>query len=494
VNDLAPVVSAGAAASINEGGTFTGSGSFTDPGADTWTATVDYGDGSGPQALTLNSDKTFSLNHLYGVSGSYQVTVAVKDDDGSVGTSTWNVTVNNLPPVVTISPNPTITQGQTFTDSGSFTDPGTETWTATVNYGDGSGTQALTLNPDKTFNLGHVYNVAGNFTVTVVVTDQEGASGSVAEGVTVLPVNVPPTVTVAGPTLGVRGQPLTLTFTASTLAGDPAAPFTYVVQWGDQSPAQTVAGTAGVSLDHVFTHSGTFTIHATATAANGLSGQATYQVVVRGVSLEADPLNAGKAMLVVGGTLGNGQILFEPGHKHGELKVYLNGHDLGTFAPTSRIVAYAQAGNDFIRVSPPVKLPAWLYGGSGNDVLIGGGTNVLVGGTGNDVVVGGGGRSLLIGGGGKDVLVAGKGGDLLIGGSTAFDQREAALNAILAEWTSSRSLTQRIHNLEGRGTGPRLNGNVFLTTTGPSATVHLNPSDWLFGNLRRDWLIPGKHG
>ena len=62
------------------GETYTASGSFTDPGADTWTATVDYGDGSGTGALAL-SGKTFSLSHTYAAAGPFTVTVRVSDDD-----------------------------------------------------------------------------------------------------------------------------------------------------------------------------------------------------------------------------------------------------------------------------------------------------------------------------------------------------------------------------------------------------------------------------
>ena len=43
----------GADATIDEGTTFTRTRSFSDPGADTWTATVDYGDGSGVQPLAI---------------------------------------------------------------------------------------------------------------------------------------------------------------------------------------------------------------------------------------------------------------------------------------------------------------------------------------------------------------------------------------------------------------------------------------------------------
>src|SRR5262249_7168642 len=51
VNNGAPQVDAGDAAALDEGGAFSGGGSFSDPGAETWTATVDYGDTSGTQAL-----------------------------------------------------------------------------------------------------------------------------------------------------------------------------------------------------------------------------------------------------------------------------------------------------------------------------------------------------------------------------------------------------------------------------------------------------------
>ena len=59
----------------------------------------------------------------------------------------------------------------------------------------------------------------------------------------------------------------------------------------------------------------------------------------------------------------------------------------------------AWRGDDDIQVAGGITLPAWLYGGDGNDRLQGGGgNNVLVGGAGDDQLIGGGGRDLLIGG------------------------------------------------------------------------------------------------
>ena len=51
-------------------------GSFTDPGQDPWTATVDYGDGAGAMPLALVG-RTFTLSHAYARAGSYSVTVVI---------------------------------------------------------------------------------------------------------------------------------------------------------------------------------------------------------------------------------------------------------------------------------------------------------------------------------------------------------------------------------------------------------------------------------
>src|SRR5205823_11639035 len=121
---------------------------------------------------------------------------------------------------------------------------------------------------------------------------------------------------------------------------------------------------------------------------------------------------------------------------------------LGTYSPTGHIVAYGNAGDDDIQVAGAISLPAWLYGGDGNDRLKGGnGNNVLVGGAGDDLLVGGSGRDLLIGGGGADRMIGNGGDDILLGGTTAYDFNHAALCAIMAEWGSSHNFATRVANL-----------------------------------------------
>ncbi len=173
VNNVAPAVSANGGNS-DEGSAFSSTGSFNDPGADTWTATVDYGDGSGSQPLALNG-KAFALSHVYADNDSYTVTITVTDDNGGVGTKTVTVNVANVAPVVSATGG-SVAEGAVFSSAGSFVDPGADTWTATVDYGDGSGPQPLPLN-GKTFVLSHMYATQGTYSVSIAVMDDDGGIG-----------------------------------------------------------------------------------------------------------------------------------------------------------------------------------------------------------------------------------------------------------------------------------------------------------------------------
>ncbi|MHC5536888.1 FG-GAP-like repeat-containing protein [Singulisphaera rosea] len=93
VNDVAPVVHLGSDTRLTVGDPFHSLGSFSDPGTAAWTATVDYGDGKGPQALLLSLDRTFELNHVYQDPGAYSVTVVVNDGQGGIGSATMHVVV-----------------------------------------------------------------------------------------------------------------------------------------------------------------------------------------------------------------------------------------------------------------------------------------------------------------------------------------------------------------------------------------------------------------
>ena len=89
VQNVAPAISQFAGATLLRGETYNATGSFTDPGADSWAGTVNFGDGPATPSIQL-TNKSFTLSHTYTSSGSFTVTVSISD--GTV-TSTRTATV-----------------------------------------------------------------------------------------------------------------------------------------------------------------------------------------------------------------------------------------------------------------------------------------------------------------------------------------------------------------------------------------------------------------
>ena len=113
------------------------------------------------------------LSHTYAQDGEYTVTVTVNDGELE-GSSSAPLVVNNVAPTVDAGSEATILEGSVFDRTGSFTDPGEDVWTATVDYGDGSGVQdplALTGKTGKDFTLSHVYADDGVYEIIVTVSD-----------------------------------------------------------------------------------------------------------------------------------------------------------------------------------------------------------------------------------------------------------------------------------------------------------------------------------
>jgi PKD repeat protein len=186
VTNVAPVVNAGPDATRDEGSQFTQNGSFVDPGDDVWTATVDYGDGSGVQALALTG-KNFTLSHTYIDNGSYTVTVTVSDDDGGVGDDQLTVTVLNVDPTVDAGADAEVTSGEMYHLVGSFSDPGIIdfTWNWTVDWGFGMPAAGSTDDQSAPINASTQVCAAGTYQVVLSVTDKDGGMGTDALTLTV---------------------------------------------------------------------------------------------------------------------------------------------------------------------------------------------------------------------------------------------------------------------------------------------------------------------
>lgn len=276
--NVAPTVSAGNDVTLAANGVFAAAGSFLDPGADTWTATVDYGDNTGVQPLTL-AGKTFNLNHTYTQAGTFAVLITVNDGlaSGSDSLIVTHAAGNNLP-VITLPTTASILEGGTFTQAGSFADTDTNTWTATVDYGLGAGPQPLTLT-NKTFSLSQSYPNNGSFPVKVVVSD--GISTATAT-LTLTVANVAPAVVIGG-----NGTAFTsLLFTRAGGFTDPGADtWTATVNYGDNTGVQplTLSG-KGFALSHTYTQTGNFTVIVTVSDGTD-NGTATFNVQVNPLDL-----------------------------------------------------------------------------------------------------------------------------------------------------------------------------------------------------------------
>jgi hypothetical protein len=158
---------------VMEGASFSSLVSLTDSGQGPWAATVDFGDGSGSGPLEISrSNQTFTLEHTYSDNGTYEVAVTVEDEYGESGSGTTLIDVMNVTPQVNTVTKASIILGERYQGQGSFIDLGQDSWTVTVDYGDGSPVEALDYDAaSKTFILSHIYEYEGAYTITVTVDD-----------------------------------------------------------------------------------------------------------------------------------------------------------------------------------------------------------------------------------------------------------------------------------------------------------------------------------
>jgi hypothetical protein len=164
----------------------------------------------------------------------------------------------------------------------------------------------------------------------------------------------------------------------------------------------------------------------------------------------------------------------------GNDRIWSDGGDDRIDAGGGNDVIEAGAGNDLVRA------------GAGNDRVQGGaGDDILIGGDGDDLLSGDQGRDLLIGGNGADRIVGNADEDVLIAGWTAYDANDAALLALMIEWTSGARYGTRVANITN-GTGST-GGYRLVGDDGPQQTVfNDNEVDQLTGSQGQDWFFANR--
>ncbi len=204
-----------------------------------WPVTIDYGDGTGAFPLTRDTIFTsnYRLNHVYQNAGIYTIKVEVVEGSGLKFSNTVSVQVTNRPEINLSAPEVTFKEGEIYSSTGSFTDPDSSSWEATVDYGDGTGEQPLTLSGTN-FVLNHTYQKPpnygswygfANFAITVVVADEYGVKATKSFIVYLLQ-NIP-----MEQELSFSGHAVTVTI------HDPTG-FRYVVMEGQNMPNPTYWG------------------------------------------------------------------------------------------------------------------------------------------------------------------------------------------------------------------------------------------------------------
>ncbi len=183
------------------------------------------------------------------------------------------------------------------------------------------------------------------------------------------------------------------------------------------------------------------------------------------------------------------------------------------------MLVFAHAGDDRITIDDDIDVGAEIWGGRGNDELKGGEMHdIIFGEEGDDKIYGGPGRDILIGGLGADRIHGDEQDDIIIAGYTAFErtfnelapsifpassrltlnQQREAIEAIMAEWTSARSYSQRVANIRGAGSGTRANGTNYFRYDAVDVTQVTvfddNVKDILWGDSGNDWFLSNSDG
>lgn len=240
---------------VNVALSFDGSAS-NDPDGIIVSYSWDFGDG--------NTGTGANPTHTYTTANLYNVTLTVTDDAGttdSIGT-TANIVpvVVNQPPIADANgPYSGIVGVAIMFDGSASTDADGTIVSYNWDFGDGNTGTGVTPS--------HTYGVDGNFTVSLTVTDDAGATSSTTTTASIGVVNQPPVSDPNGPYSGTVGIALTFDGTASTDADGTIV--SYAWDFGDGNTA------SGVTPSHTYMMNGNYSISLTVTDDAGDSGTAT---------------------------------------------------------------------------------------------------------------------------------------------------------------------------------------------------------------------------
>ncbi len=259
-----PTLTLSGASSVNEGSIYTLNLASSNSTSAITQWTINWGDGTAVQTVTGNP---LSVTHTFADgAGTRTISATATNSSGTFNAgNTVAVTVNNVPPTLTLSGASSVDEGAVYTLNLSSSDPGADTisqWT--INWGDGTAVQTVTGDPSS---VTHTFaGGPGTRTISATATDEDGTFNA-GNTLTVTVGNVAPTLSISGASSVNEGAVYTLNLSSS----DPGAGTItqWTINWGDGTAVQTVTGNPS-SVTHTFTDgSATHTIGATATNSSG---------------------------------------------------------------------------------------------------------------------------------------------------------------------------------------------------------------------------------
>ncbi len=149
-----------------------------DPDGDALQYRWDFeGDGVFESPFSASSETSF----IYADDFNGSVAVEAVDPTGLSGVAISSIQIANVAPAVDAGFGGSVELGQSFALSASFTDPGvadTHLWK--INWGDDRSSLGMDLKNEgvNEIQAEHVFAVAGDYTITVTVTDDDGGQGS----------------------------------------------------------------------------------------------------------------------------------------------------------------------------------------------------------------------------------------------------------------------------------------------------------------------------
>ncbi len=299
---------AGSAQTVNQGATVSLSGSGSDPEGDTLTYSWAKTGGTYSGSISLTNANTatpsFTAPNLTGLTSSSQsrtiiLTLTVSDAQSRTATDTVTITVQNAKPTVSIS-NANVTASNSYKPSATVNDPDGDNTKLTYAWslqGASGMAQATVANANTASpTIGIPWNAAlnGTYTLSVTVTDEDGAASTQASA-TLTVNNRAPTATAKGTSYGQPSAKIYLIGQESTDPdGDTTNAGTLTCTWEKAGGAYD--GTAGYTFLYADSCTSTrFTMPSDATAGETIIVRLTVTDSKGGTSTDGWTVSVGSA-------------------------------------------------------------------------------------------------------------------------------------------------------------------------------------------------------